>query len=74
MRHLLSKVAALLILVFSAGCEMSLLKKNPTLGIVEVLAKAQATPTPQVVACKVIYPDGTEKDAVCPSPTPEVKQ
>lgn len=63
-------VAALI----STGCTTTLFKKDPTLGIVEVLAKAQATPTPQVVACKVIYPDGTEKAAVCPSPTPEAKR
>ena len=52
--------------MIGAGCTVTFLKKDPTLGIVETLAKAQATPTPQVVACKVTYPDGTAKDAVCP--------
>lgn len=56
----------------TAGCTVTMFKKDPTLGIVEVLAKAQASPTPQVLACKVIYPDGSERDAVCPPP--EVKQ
>lgn len=68
------KVVGLLILASSLGCTVTLFKKDATLGIVETLAKAQVSPTPQVVACKVIYPDGSEKDAVCPSPTPEVKQ
>lgn len=54
-----------------SGCTATLFKKDATLGIVEVLAKAQATPTPQVIACKVIYPDGTEKPAVCPTPEPK---
>lgn len=58
----------------TSGCSATLFKKDPIQAIVETLAKAQASPTPQVVACKVIYPDGSEKDAVCPSPTPEVKQ
>lgn len=56
----------------SAGCTVTMFKKDPTLGIVETLAKAQASPTPQVLACKVVYPDGSEKDAVCPPP--EVKK
>lgn len=62
-----------LILLTSVGCTAALFKKDPTLGIVETLAKAQATPAPQV-PCKVTYEDGTEKAAVCPAPTPEVKQ
>lgn len=66
--------AAIFLTIPLMGCSITFLKKDPTLGIVETLAKAQATPTPQVLACKVIYPDGTEKDAVCPPPTPEVKQ
>lgn len=70
----MSRSWAIVALLVSTGCTTTLFKKDPTLGIVEVLAKAQATPTPQVVACKVIYPDGTEKAAVCPVPTPEVKQ
>lgn len=62
-------LVSLLGLVVS-GCSATLFKKDPTQAIVETLAKAQATPTPQVIACKVVYPDGTEKPAVCP----EVKQ
>lgn len=56
----------------AGGCTATLFKKDATLGIVETLAKAQATPTPQVVPCKVTYEDGTEKAAVCPAP--EVKK
>lgn len=67
----MKRLAILAFVALSSGCTATLFKKDATLGIVEVLAKAQATPTPQVIACKVIYPDGTEKPAVCPV---EVKQ